>query len=256
MEAMTIGSKQATDRIVGIVGGIGPESTIDYYRTMMATWRRLRPDGTYPRVIIDSVDGGTVIGWLGKGDYAAAGRAFGTAIGELAGAGCGAALIASNACHLAFDQIDPSPPIELIHIVDSALRAAVAAGHRRLGIIGTRYVMGARLYADRFEPAGIEIVAPAREEQDLVHDIYLGELLGGIVDAESRRRLIAVIAAMRDRHGIDGVVLGGTELSITLTEPAYAGVPVLDTSRIHAEAAVDWLLSVDKSRSTTGRLNE
>lgn len=232
-------------RKLGIVGGTGPESTIDYYRSIVSTWRRRRPDGTFPRVIIDSVDGGTVIRDLGTGDHAAVGRAFGAALTELAAAGCGMALIASNAGHLAFEHIDPPSPIGLIHIVDAARDASVAAGHRRLGIIGTRYVVRSRLYPDRFAPAGIEIVRPSADEQDVVHDIYLGELVEGVFRDESRERIVAVIAAMRHRDGIDGVVLGGTELALILTEPAYAGVPILDTARIHVEAGVDWLLGGD-----------
>jgi aspartate racemase len=230
------------DRILGIVGGTGPESTIDYYRSIIAGYRRRRPDGTFPRIIIDSVDGGTVIAHLGAGDYQAVGRAFGAALAELAAAGCGRALIASNAGHLAYESVDPPSPIELIHIVDAARAAAVAAGNRRLGIIGTRFVVTSRLYPDRFAPAGIEIVTPSADEQETVHGIYLGELVEGVFRDESRQRLVEVIAAMRDRDGIDGVILGGTELALTLTEPAYAGVPILDTAKIHAAAAVDWLL--------------
>src|SRR5829696_2242818 len=132
---------QDAQRILGIIGGIGPESTIDYYRQIGTEWRRRRPDGSYPRVIIDSVDGGNVIHLITAGDYPAVGRALGAALGELAAAGCGLALIASNASHLGFDHIDPPPSIPLIHIVDAAREAATAAGHRRLGLIGTRMIM-------------------------------------------------------------------------------------------------------------------
>jgi len=119
---------------------------------------------------------------------------------------------------------------------------AVAAGHRRLGIIGARFVMQSRLFPDRFEPVGIEIVTPGTDDQDTVHDIYFGELVEGVVRDESRERLVAVITSMRDRHGIDGVILGGTELALILTEPTYAGLPTLNTVQIHVDAAVDWLL--------------
>ncbi len=232
----------ANERILGIVGGVGPESTIDYYRALVAGWRRRRHDGSYPRVIIDSVEAGRVIRLLGEGEFAAVGRALGAALGELAAAGCGRALIASNATHLAFDAIDPPPPIPMIHIVDAARDAAVARGHRRLGLIGTRFVMQSRLYLDRFEPVGLAVVVPTIDEQETVHAIYMDELLVGEIRDESRDRLVAVIEAMRDRDGIDGAILGGTELALTLTEPVYAGVPILNTTQIQVDAAVDWLL--------------
>jgi aspartate racemase len=240
------------DRILGIVGGIGPESTIDYYRSLVATWRRRRPDGTFPRVIIDSVDGGTVIRHLGAGEYSAVGRALGAALQELAAAGCGRGLIASNATHLAFESIDPPPPIPLIHIVDAARDAARAADHRRLGLIGTRFIMESRLFHDRFEPVGIDIVVPHPDEQDTVNGIYMGELIEGVIRDESRERLVAVIASMRDRDGIDGAILGGTELALILTEPTYAAVPILNTAQIHVAAAVDWLLGEGERGGTRG----
>jgi aspartate racemase len=229
-------------RIFGIVGGTGPESTIDYYRSMVATWRRRRPDGTYPRVIVNSVDGGNVIQLLGAGEYGSVGRIFGSALGELAAAGCGAALIASNLGHLAFEHIDPRSPIRLVHIVDATLAAAAAGGHRRVGIIGTRYVVESSLYPDRFTPAGIGVVPPTAAEENTVHEIYFGELLSGVIRDASRARIVEVIAAMRDRDGIDGLILGGTELALTLTEPTYAGILILNTAQIHVDAAVDWLL--------------
>lgn len=230
------------ERILGIVGGIGPESTIDYYRALVATWRRRRPDGSYPRVIIDSVEAGRIIRLLGEGDYAPVGTALGAALRELAAAGCGCALIASNATHLAFDHIDPAPPMPMIHIVDAARGAAVAAGHRRLGLIGTRFIMGSPLYPERFEAAGLAVVPPTPDEQDIVHAIYMGELLVGDIRDDSRARLVKVIATMRDRDGIDGVILGGTELALTLTEPAYAEVAILNTVQTQVDAAIAWLL--------------
>jgi aspartate racemase len=237
------------ERVLGIVGGIGPESTIDYYRALVRTWRQRRPDGSYPRVVIDSVEAGRVIRWLGESDFASVGRDLGAALLELSAAGCGRALIASNATHLAFDHIDPPPPMPMIHIVDAARDAAAARGHRRLGLIGTRFVMTSRLYPDRFEPAGSTIHVPTAPEQEVVHAIYMGELVLGEFRDASRERLVAAIAAMRDRDGIDGAILGGTELALILTEPSYAGVPILNTAQIHVDAAVDWLLGEGEQAS-------
>jgi aspartate racemase len=215
---------------------------VDYYRSLIATWRRRRPDGSYPRVIIDSVEAGRLIRNLGDGNFAAVGRDLGAAVAELAAAGCERALLASNAAHLAFDQIDPPPPIPLIHIVDMTRDAAMAGGHRQLGVLGAKFVMASSLYRDRFAPHGLEVVAPNADEQELIHGIYMGELLQGVVRPESRDALVAVIETMRDRDGIDGLILGGTELALILTEPTYAGVGILNTAQIHVDAAIDWLL--------------
>ena len=232
------------DRVLGIVGGTGPESTVDYYRSLIATWRRRRPDGTYPRVVINSIEAGRVFTNLAAGDFGAVGRDLGPALAALAGAGCQRALLASNASHLAFDLIDPPASIPLIHIVDAALDAAKRAGYRRLGLLGTRFVVDSDLYPARFGTAGLEVVRPAPDERERVHEIYFGEL-AGILREASRAALTAVVDTMRDRDGIDAVILGGTELALILTEPTCAGLPVLNTAQTHVDAAVDWLLGRD-----------
>lgn len=232
----------AGERVLGIVGGTGPESTIDYYRSLVATWRRRVPDGSYPRVIINSIEAGRVFKSLGDGDFAGVGRVLGPALMALASAGCERALLASNASHLALDKIDPPSPIPLIHIVDTARGAAASAGHRRLGLLGTRFVMESDLYPVRLKPAGLQVIIPSAEERELVHGIYFGELVQGIVRDESRQALTSVVDAMRLRDQIDAVILGGTELALILTGPTCAGIPVLNTAQIQVDAAVDWLL--------------
>ena len=229
-------------RVLGIVGGTGPESTIDYYRSLVATWRRRRPDGSYPRVVINSVEAGRIFRNLATSDFDAVGRDLGPAVAALAAAGCQRAMLASNASHLAFDRIDPPPTIGLIHIVDAARDAAVSNGYRRLGLLGTRFVMESDLFPTRFAPAGLDVRIPTATERDLVHGIYFEELVEGVVRDESRRALTAVVAAMRERDRIDAVVLGGTELALILTDPLCAGVPVLNTAQVQVDAAVDWLL--------------
>jgi aspartate racemase len=229
-------------RILGIVGGTGPESTVDYYRSIIAVWQRRTDDGSYPRVVINSVEAGQIFRDLATADYAAIAAAVVPAIEQLAAAGAGTALLASNATHLAFDEIAPKSPLPLIHIVDSATEAAVAAGHRRLGIFGTRFVMESPMYHERFGPRGMTVVVPTGEEREYIHGKYFGELVRGMFLDETRDGLVELIGRMRDRDGIDGLILGGTELALILTAESYAGVPILNTARIHAEAAVDWLL--------------
>jgi aspartate racemase len=236
------GHNHGMDRVIGIVGGTGPESTADYYRTFIRLWRDRGPEGTYPRVMINSVEGGHVIGLLGRGDYLGVATELSAAVGQLAAAGVGAAILASNACHLAFDEINRASPIPLIHIVHATRVQAQQRGHRRVGLIGTRFVMQSGLYPEPFAKAGIDVVVPTDEEQDFVHAKYLGELVPGTILDATRDALVDIISTMRDRDAIDGMILGGTELALILTKPSYANVPMLNTTSIHVEAAIDWLL--------------
>jgi aspartate racemase len=102
--------------------------------------------------------------------------------------------------------------------------------------------MEAAMYPERFGPRGMTVVVPTAEEREFIHGRYFGELVRGVFLDETRDGLVEIVARMRDRDAIDGLILGGTELSLILTEPSYAGVPILNTAKIHAEAAVDWLL--------------
>ena len=99
--------------------------------------------------------------------------------------------------------------------------------------------MQAPLYPETFARHGLAIVVPAAEEQEFIHDKYMGELFFGTIRAETHARLLAIAAAMQQRDGVDGLILGGTELSLILREPTAAGLPVLDTTQIHVEAAVE-----------------
>jgi len=229
-------------RILGVVGGTGPESTIDYYRRFLTTWRRRGPEGTYPRLIINSVEGGAVIRGLGEGRFDDVAAILGEAVDQLAAAGAQAALLASNASHLTYDRVAARSPIPLIHILDVTRAAAQAGGHRRLGLFGARFVMESTLYPDRFAGSGIEIVVPSEADRAWIGRIYLEELVQGVILGETRDRLVAIAGELRDRGEIDALVLGGTELALILTEPSYAGLPILNTAQIHVEAAVDWLL--------------
>lgn len=228
--------------ILGIVGGTGPESTVDYYHSIIAIWQQRTGDGSYPRLIINSVEAGQIFRMLSEGDFTGVARDMSVAVAQVAAAGAGAALLASNATHLAFDEIEAGASIPLIHIVDAARAAAVARGHRRLGIFGTRFVMEAPMYPRRFGAHGMTVVAPQPDERVYIHEKYFGELVRGMFLDATRRDLVEIIGRIRDRDGIDGLILGGTELALILTEPSYADVPVLNTAQIHAEAAVDWLL--------------
>jgi len=156
------------------------------------------------------------------------------------------ALLASNATHLAYDDLARTASIPLLHIVEATRDAARRGGHRRLGLLGTRFVMQAAMYPVRFQAAGIEIVVPDKTDQDYVHEKYLGELVPGIVLDTTREALVGIMARMRDRDGIDGIILGGTELGLILTEQCYARVPILNTTQIHVERGVDWLLGEDE----------
>jgi aspartate racemase len=223
---------------IGIIGGIGPESTIDYYRAMIAAYRDRRPDGSYPAIVITSVDASVMLGGLSTGDFEAVTSQMVTELERLARAGAGIAALAANSPHIVFDEVQRRSPLPLVSIVEATRDEAVRLGLKRLGLFGTRFTMQGHFYQDVFDRAGLTVVVPDGTEQAFIHDKYMSELVKGILAPETRERLLAIVARIKAREGVEAVILGGTELPLILRDPMASGIPLLDTTVIHAKAIV------------------
>jgi len=230
-------------KLLGIIGGIGPESTVDYYQTIVGLYRARKPDGSYPALVINSVDMQKLRNAFEAGDLAAIVDYILPELHRLHRAGADFGLLAANTPHIVFDDLQRQSPIPLISIVAVTCAAAKTRGLKRLALFGTRFTMTARLYPDVFSREGIAIVIPEPADQDYIHEKYLGELVNGIFLPETRAGLLAIADRMARQNGIDGVILGGTELPLILREPDHNGIPFLNTTRIHCEAAVDGMFS-------------
>ncbi|MEA2173938.1 MAG: aspartate racemase [Blastocatellia bacterium] len=228
---------------VGIIGGIGPESTIEYYRLLIARYRERAGDGSSPSIIINSIDVKMLLDLMERGELDRVAEYLSVEVQRLARAGADFGLLAANTPHIVFDEVSRRSPIPLLSIVEAACEAARTQGLKRLGLFGTRYTMGGRFYADVFSREEITLVMPDDEEQAYIHDKYINELLKDIFLPETRARLLSIVDGLREREGIEGVVLGGTELPLILRDAVHHGVPFLDTTRIHVNAAVARLLS-------------
>jgi aspartate racemase len=229
--------------ILGIVGGIGPESTIDYYRSIIAQHRVLRPDGRAPSIVINSIDVAKLLRMVEIEDFGGLTRYLLKSVTRLADAGAEIGLFAANTPHVVFDRLAEKSPIPLISIVEATRDEVTHLELKKPAILGTRFTMNGTFYPDVFKRARVPIVAPNAEEQEMVHSIYVDELLNGVVKDASRTALVDLIGTLAAREGIDSVILGGTELSMILKEPLYGDVVTLDTTQIHVRAAVERMLS-------------
>jgi aspartate racemase len=230
-------------KVLGIIGGLGPESTIDYYGRIIALYRERTGDGSYPQFVINSVD-------MKKGlDFMEANNLTGMAdylvqeIAKLARAGAHFGLISANTPHIVFDDVASRSPLPLISIIEATCGVAKARKLKRLALLGTRYTMQATFYSKVFSREGIELLVPDPEDQTYIHDKYLNELVSGKFLPETRAGLLAVIDRMKEKQDITGVILAGTELPLILRDAEYKGIPFLDTTEIHCKAAVTEMLS-------------
>src|SRR6266567_4280024 len=228
---------------LGIIGGLGPESTIDYYERIIALYRERTRDGSYPRFIIISVDLKKGLNFMEAGDLAGMADYLLDGIDKLVRAGADFGLISANTPHIVFDELASKSPIPLISIVEATCAAAKARKLKRLALFGTRYTMQGTFYAKVFSREGIELLVPEPNDKDYIHDKYMNELVPGKFLSETRSGLLAIVDRMKAKNDIDGVILAGTELPLILRDPDHNRIPFLNTTKIHVKAAVDEMLS-------------
>jgi aspartate racemase len=229
-------------KTVGIIGGIGPQSTVEYYRSILASYREQKRDGSFPSILINSIDLTRMLGLIDENRLAEVTEYLVHEVQKLARAGADFGLLAANTPHIVFDEIRRQSPIPLISIVKATRQEAQSLGLKKVCIFGTRFTMQQSFYPDVFSKAGIALVVPALDEQDYIHDKYVNELVNGIVLPKTRERRLMIVDRMMEQEGIDGLILGGTELPLILKEDKYSGIPFLNTTQIHVKHVVAELL--------------
>ena len=230
-------------KTLGIIGGIAPESTIEYYRLIIESYRAQNPDGNYPPLIINSINLKKMIELIEANKLAEITEYLLSELQKLARAGADIGLLASNTPHIVFDDLQHKSPIPLISIVQATCQTAQAMGLKKVGLLGTRFTMQGRFYPEVFSSRGIELVVPDINDQEYIHDKYMNELINGIFLDETRQGLLAIAERMKEKTGIQGVILGGTELPLILRDVNDLGIPLFDTTRIHVEQAVAQMLN-------------
>ena len=226
-----------------MIGGLGPESTIDYYRSIIARYRARKPGGGYPHLIVNSLDVDKGIALLDAGRVGDLADYLATGVELLARAGVDFGFIAANTPHLVFDEVQSRSPIPLLSIVRATSDYAKALRLKKLGLFGTGFTMRASFYPEEFQRAGIALVRPKESEREFIHRKYIDELLNNRFLPETRMEILSIAQRMKNEDGIEALILAGTELPLLLRDSATPGVEFLDTTVIHVEAIVDELLS-------------
>ena len=226
-------------KTIGIVGGIGPESTIDYYRMLVTGYRERVPDDSYPHLIVNSIDLKRALDLLYADDLAGLTEYLVDAVEVLARAGAEMGFLAANTAHIVFDDVARRAPFPLVSIVEATCAEAKAQGLKRLGLLGTRFTMQGKFYPIVFAREGMALVTPAAGEQDYIHGKYFSELVPGIFKDQTRDEMLTIIRRMKEADAIDGLVLAGTELPLLLRGAEVPGAPFLDTATIHVKAILE-----------------
>ena len=228
-------------KTIGILGGMSWESSAQYYAIINREVRRRRGGIASAPLLMHSFDFDAIAALQHEGDWDRLGEMLADAAAGLERAGADAILIATNTMHKVAPAVEERIACPLIHIADPLAEAFKAAGHDSVGLLATRFTMEEPFYADRLAEHGLNVVVPDAAHRAEVHRIIFDELCAGEVREESRRYYCDVIDDLKAR-GAQGIALACTEIML-LIEQGHSALPLFDTTRLHAHAAVDFALA-------------
>jgi aspartate racemase len=228
---------------LGLIGGLGPDATLYYYRTLIDLSRMHLSPGCkrHPdqEIVIYQVNQDCCADDMESGRWEAVTERLVEAAVRLHAAGAEFAVIASNTPHMVFADVQRLAPIPLLSIVEATCKAVAGKGMKKVGLLATAITMQGGFYPEVFGRQGISLVVPGAAEQEQIHEKIITELVKGIIREETRQWLMEVARRMVRDDAIEGVILGCTELPLILTEEE-PGLPFFNTSLIHARAAFDY----------------
>lgn len=227
---------------IGLIGGMSWESSVEYYRIINEAVRDRLGGLHSAQCLMYSVEFADMEVLQREGRWDEADQMMVDAAQRLEQGGAECVVIATNTMHKSVNAIQKAVSIPLLHIADAAAVKICAQGLQTVGLLGTRFTMEEDFYTGRLvEKFGLNVLIPEKEERDMVHRVIYDELCLGLVQDASRAAYREVIANLVAR-GAQGIILGCTEIGL-LVKPEDSLVPLFDTTRLHAEAAVDWALA-------------
>ena len=227
---------------IGMIGGLGPESTIDYYNLIIKEYRKEVPDGSQPEIIIYSMNMMEVLNLVAEKDWDKLIILLLKGVNNLYKAGANFAFISSNTPHVVFDQVQKESPIPLISIVEETFKVLNEKKLKKVGLMGTSYTMSGCFYQKVFDKSGIEIVVPNLEEQNYIQEKLMKEIEYGVILEETKKGIMDIAHRMFKEDGIEGIILGCTELPLIIAEDE-GGLTFFNTTRIHVDGILQFAIS-------------
>ena len=225
---------------IGILGGMSPESTVAYYEYITRTYTERFGDYGYPEVLIYSVSFQPYVDWPNQDRWDLVADGLSQAARKLVAAGADMILIATNTMHLVFDEVQARVEVPMLSLLDTTAEAIQGRGLSTVGLLGTRFTMEKSFYQDALAGHGISTLVPDAGDRAYVNRVIYDELVAGQIRDESRAGYLAIIRKLAEQ-GAQGIVLGCTEIPL-LVDEASAGIPLFDTTQIHAEAALNYAI--------------
>ncbi|MDE7400353.1 MAG: amino acid racemase [Oscillospiraceae bacterium] len=228
-------------RKLGLVGGMGPESTVPYYHDIVYGVQERVGKNYFPNLTVESVNVFDVLRLCGEQKYDELTDYLFQAINNLAKSGADFAALSANTPHIVFDKLQELSPIPLISIVESACKEAEKRNLKKIGLLGTIFTMTEDFFKQPFSRRNIEIVVPSDAEMGYVNQKISSELEHGIIKEDTLESFTKIISRMQTEENIEAIVLGCTELSLLLNDK-NSPVPCLDTMQIHIRDIINEIM--------------
>jgi len=233
---------------LGLVGGVGPASTIVYYKNINEGYQKrltnpAKSAESLP-MIIDSLNLAVAYELVEKKDWEGFTRLFVNSINLLHGAGAEVAAISANTAHIVFDEIVAQSPIPIIGLVDEACKYAQIQGCKKIIVFGTKFTMSSRMYEKKCAEYGIDAIVPNAHDQETINTILFPNLVAGIILEQDKKTILEIAIKMLEQHQADALVLGCTELPLII-KPGDLNTILLDTTKIHIGAILSYMFNSD-----------
>ncbi|MEE9437577.1 MAG: amino acid racemase [Saprospiraceae bacterium] len=228
---------------IGIIGGIGPESTVEYYRMLIKLFRAKLDTNQYPEILLQSIDMTEMLDYVFKNQLDNLVEFLKIKINILEQSKVDYVALASNTPHLVFDKLAKSVDVEMISIVEETCKSISKTGIKKVGLLGTKSTMSKGFYQKVAKNNGIKMVIPNEEYQNYVHEKYMGELVFNHINPDTKKRLIQIVNELKVKEKIEGIVLGGTELPLILEQNDFENLKVFNTTEIHVNAILDKMIN-------------
>lgn len=223
---------------IGIIGGLGPESTSEYYSSIIESFKPDYNSLGFPEIIIESLNLKTCLKYVENNNWPLLAQTIAKACNNLLDSGAVFGAIASNTPHRVYSEITSLTKLPLISIVEETKKNIVKKGLNKLVLLGTQFTMSSDFYQKAFAESKIELVVPSKKDQSFIQDKIFNELQLGIVDNETKHRFITIINAISEKHNVQGVILACTELPLLL-KPIDFKLNYIDPTQIHIQSIVD-----------------
>ncbi len=227
---------------LGIIAGIGPESTIEYYKSIIKLFQERKTKNEYPEIILNSINFTKMFDFVLSDDLEGLVKFLKTQIDILENAGVDYVLFASNTPHIVFNKLANTVNVPMISIVEETCKIIASKKINKVALFGTKSTMSAGFYQQAGLKYNIDIIIPNKDIQDYIHNKYMSEIFKKEIRPSTKQKLIEITENLKAERAIEGLILGGTELSFVLSQNDFNNITIFDTTKIHVNSIVNKMI--------------